>query len=142
MLSSWEHAESHKQFSNLSELIQILVYFITLCPGWPCIAKMKLWSKDNIVKKNFVKPLNIVLQTFTIPQNACEKCIYWFLKESHTVLVWKKKTIGRINSFGTRLGIGLVQILVLANLGGFSNKFHVLWQSILFFFLVPMANSQ
>ena len=36
MLSSWEHAESHKQFLNLSELIQILVYFITLCPGWPC----------------------------------------------------------------------------------------------------------
>ena len=26
MLSSWEHAESHKQFLNLSELIQILVY--------------------------------------------------------------------------------------------------------------------
>ena len=26
-----EHAESHKQFSNSSELIEILVYFITLC---------------------------------------------------------------------------------------------------------------
>ena len=28
----------------------------------------------------------------------------------------KKEKIGRISSFGTRLGIGLVQILVLANL--------------------------
>ena len=27
--------ESHKEFLNLSELIPILVYFITLCPGWP-----------------------------------------------------------------------------------------------------------
>ena len=36
MLSPWEHAESHKLFLNLSELIQILVYFITLCPGGPC----------------------------------------------------------------------------------------------------------
>ena len=32
MLYPWKHAESHKQFLNLSELIQILVYFITLCP--------------------------------------------------------------------------------------------------------------
>ena len=37
MLSSWEHVESHKLFLNLSEFIQILVYFITLCPGGPCI---------------------------------------------------------------------------------------------------------
>ncbi len=35
MLSCWEH-ESHKQFLNSSELIQILVYFITLCPGRSC----------------------------------------------------------------------------------------------------------
>ena len=33
MLQPWEHAESHKLFVNLSELIQILVYFITLCLG-------------------------------------------------------------------------------------------------------------
>ena len=26
-------------FLNLSELVQILVYFITLFPGWPCIVK-------------------------------------------------------------------------------------------------------
>ena len=29
-------AESHIQFWNSSELIKILVYFITLCHGWPC----------------------------------------------------------------------------------------------------------
>ena len=36
MLWSWEHAESHKQFLNSSELIQILVYFQTLWHGTPC----------------------------------------------------------------------------------------------------------
>ena len=30
------NAQSHKQFSNSSELIKILVY-IPLCPEWPCI---------------------------------------------------------------------------------------------------------
>ena len=62
------------------------------------------------------------------------------MKEYHTALVWKKEKIGRISSFATRRGIGLVQILVLANLGGFSNKFHVLWQPILIFF--PGPNGQ
>jgi hypothetical protein len=36
MLSCLEHAESYKQFLNSSELIEILVYFITFCGGTPC----------------------------------------------------------------------------------------------------------
>ena len=42
MLSSWKHAESHKLFSNLLELIQILVYFIALWVGGPCRSMDKI----------------------------------------------------------------------------------------------------
>ena len=45
MLQPWKHAESNNQFQNSSELIPILVYFMTpcsLCNGWACIPKVNI----------------------------------------------------------------------------------------------------
>ena len=61
MLSSWEHAESHKLFSNLSELTQKLVYFITLCLGGPCTDDIRV--ANNAKKQLKVKKRNYLMKS-------------------------------------------------------------------------------
>ena len=48
----WKHAESHKLFLNLSKLIQILVYFITLCPDGLCTFGGQNRLKESCKRKS------------------------------------------------------------------------------------------
>ena len=70
MLLTWEQAESHNQFQNSSQLIQILVYFMTLCHGWPC--KEKKTKKDEQSKEQHVFTLCCISKDLIIEfQGMC-----------------------------------------------------------------------
>ena len=74
MLSSWEHAESHKLFSNLSELTQKLVYFITLCLGGPC-RYMLLFNANAIALSEKLKRISVGYSTFRNPNSEINKFV-------------------------------------------------------------------
>ena len=73
MLQPWKHAESNNQFQNSSELIQKLVYFMTLCHGWLCMTYMYVCQLCNILSSE-KKVLNLQFLSWWLQCRALIPC--------------------------------------------------------------------